>query len=210
MTKPREKFYKELLVEGINDLHVVSALCEKYQIPENFEIVDCAGIDNLRKQISVRFKSSGIDTIGVIVDADTDILQRWEVFSAVLKEEGFNVPLEFPVAGLILKHESQNKKVGVWIMPDNQTSGMLEDFIAFLVPEDDLLIPEVHTVLGSIESKGINKYTPIHKSKAVIHTWLAWQENPGTPMGLSITKKYLTTEDAVCESFVNWLTNLFS
>ena len=49
-----------------------------------------------------------------------------------------------------------------------------------------------------------------HKSKAFIHTWLAWQEDPGTPMGLAITKKYLSTNDKVlCNSFIEWLNLLF-
>jgi hypothetical protein len=102
------------------------------------------------------------------------------------------------------------QKVGVWMMPDNNLNGMLEDFIAFLVPADDKLMPVVTATLQSIEDNEINKYMPIHRSKAAIHTWLSWQEDPGTPMGLSITKKYLNTDTDTCQSLINWLNALFA
>jgi len=95
-------------------------------------------------------------------------------------------------------------------MPNNNVNGMLEDFITFLVPNDDMLLPIVKDNLNIIESKQLNKYKPIHKSKAIIHSWLAIQEDPGTPMGLGITKRYLTTEEHVCSNLINWLNSLFN
>ena len=49
----------------------------------------------------------------------------------------------------------------------------------------------------------------MHKSKAEIHTWLAWQEEPGTPMGQAITKQYLDTNKELAKKFIGWLDNLF-
>jgi hypothetical protein len=86
---------------------------------------------------------------------------------------------------------------------------MLEDFISFLVPPDDELLPIADATLAAIESQHLNKYSLIHKSKAKIQTWLAWQDNPGAPMGLSITKKYLTTDEETCQRLIEWLRALF-
>jgi hypothetical protein len=86
---------------------------------------------------------------------------------------------------------------------------MLEDFISFLIPPEDELLPVVHSTLNYIETRKLNKYSGTHKSKAIIHTWTAWQKDPGTPIGLSITKKYLSTEDVTCRKFAQWLSNLF-
>jgi hypothetical protein len=47
-------------------------------------------------------------------------------------------------------------------------------------------------------------------SKANIHTWLAWQEEPGKPMGQAITAKYLNPKSKQAELFVNWLRALFA
>lgn len=60
-----------------------------------------------------------------------------------------------------------------------------------------------------IENQKLNKYSLRHKSKARIHSWLSWQEAPGTPMGLSITKRYLTTENENCKQLINWMRKLF-
>ena len=94
-------------------------------------------------------------------------------------------------------------------MPDNNNRGMLEDFISYLIPTDDKLLPIVDNTLAGIEKQKLNKYSDEHKSKAKIHTWLAWQEDPGTPIGLSITKKYFSTDEEICQRFINWLTELF-
>jgi hypothetical protein len=95
-------------------------------------------------------------------------------------------------------------------MPNNNLNGMLEDFISFLVPQDDKLLPIVNTTLHDLEEKKLNKYKINHKSKAVIHSWLYWQEEPGTPMGLAITKRYLSTDQEICQRLVNWLKELFN
>jgi hypothetical protein len=198
---------KLLLVEGNDDEHVISALCEKHQITENFKIINCQGIDNLLERIPVEFKTSEIETIGITIDADEDLQSRWRHLKNILSTIGFDVPEILPETGLILEKDSQ--KTGVWIMPNNDANGMLEDFISFLIPPKDELLPIVHSTLDDIETRQLNKYSIIHKSKAIIHTWLAWQKEPGKPMGLSITKKYLSTNDVTCHNFLEWLNNLF-
>jgi len=205
----KEKFNKKLLLEGNDDQHVIWALCERFDIPETFDVIDCEGIDNLNEQIPVRFKQSGIESLGIIIDADSEIKSRWTSLRSLLSAQNFNVPDELPLTGLVLKNDS-NMKVGVWIMPNNNLNGMLEDFISFLVPKDDKLLPIVNSTLEDIERKKLNKYASIHKSKAVIHSWLAWQEDPGTPMGLGITKRYLTTDEATCSLLIRWIDELFN
>lgn len=203
----KNRFNKKLLVEGNDDQHVIWSICQKYSINQNFEVIDCKGIDNLLSQISVRLKESEIDTLGIIVDADTEIKTRWQSLSKILTLSGFVCPEHIPNEGLIIK--KQNITIGVWIMPDNNLNGMLEDFISFLVPPKDELLIIADETLATIEEKNINKYGLIHKSKAKIHSWLSWQEDPGTPMGLAITKKYLTTEGEQCTRFITWLTQTF-
>ena len=205
----KEKFNKKLLVEGNDDQHVIWALCEKFKVPEIFDVIDCEGIDKLNEQIPVRFKQSGIDTLGIIIDADAEINSRWTSIKGLLTAQGFTIPNALPSTGLVLKN-ANNIKVGVWIMPNNNLNGMLEDFISFLVPKDDKLLPIVNSTLDDIEEKKLNKYASIHKSKAVIHSWLSWQEDPGTPMGMGITKRYLTTDEATCSLLIKWLDELFN
>lgn len=191
-----EKRNKQLLVEGNDDKHVILALCQKFTLPQVFDVENCEGMDNVFQSISVRFKS-GIETIGIIIDADIDINKRWLSVKNLLSNQGFTMPENLPTEGLVLS--KGDVKIGVWMMPNNNTNGMLEDFISFLVPQNDELLPIVDTTLNEIENRGLNKYLPIHRSKARIHSWLSWQENPGTPLGQSIPKKYLTTDNEKCE-----------
>ena len=94
-------------------------------------------------------------------------------------------------------------------MPDNNLNGMLEDFVKFLVPKGDRLWQSAKYIIEDIEIQNLNQYKLIHKSKAHIHTWLAWQKEPGTPMGQSITRKYLNADNETSLKFANWLTELF-
>jgi hypothetical protein len=95
-------------------------------------------------------------------------------------------------------------------MPNNDVNGMIEDFISFLVPSEDKLMPIVHSTLTEIENQNLNKYAIQHKSKAVIHSWFSLQEDPGTPMGLGITKRYLSTEPEICKALIEWMNKLFN
>jgi len=204
----KEKFGKKLLVEGKDDQHVIWALCEKFKVVESFDVVDCEGIDKLLAQIPVRLKESGLTGLGIIIDADAEINNRWNSLSSMLSAQGFNIPAELTGDGFITKNEGV--VIGVWIMPNNNLNGMLEDFIAFLVPENDKLLAIAGNTLQNIEHQNLDKYLPVHKSKALIHSWLAWQQDPGTPMGLAITKKYLTTDVETCKHLINWINNTFN
>lgn len=207
-----EKFNYKLLVEGVDDLNVVKHLHNNLVGTINFDLIECKGYTNLTKVLEVRLK--GIDAteegiFGVLIDADEDIKNRWVSIRNQFIKQGINIPENLPKEGLIFKNFKPDIKIGIWIMPNNNQNGMLEDFIKFLVPNDDSLLPIAKSTLDTIEAQNLQKYATEHKSKALIHTWLAWQEDSGTPMGLSITKKYLTTDEETCMKFVNWLKELF-
>jgi len=202
-----EKFNKKLLVEGNDDQHVIWALCKRFKIDETFDVIDCGGFNKLFEQIPIRLKQSGVDSIGIMIDADSDLNLRWISLKQLLQEKGYIIPNDLPKDGLIVMG-SNKIKIGIWIMPDNNLSGMLEDFISFLIPSNDSLLPVVKKNLINIESKKLNKYKSVHKSKAIIHSWLAIQDDPGTPLGLSITKRYLSTDENICLKFVDWLKKL--
>lgn len=206
--KVRERFDDKLLVEGADDQHVVWAICKQFQVKETFDVVDLEGIDNLMADISVRPKQADLSCLGIIVDADTDVKERWNQLRNEHTESGYNIPDEPTPSGTIIATEGL-PKVGIWLMPDNQNPGMLEDFIRQLIVSDDDCLAFAEEALQKLENQSLARYKPAHRSKALIHTWLAWQEDPGTPMGWAITKHYLTTDLALCQRFVDWLNRLF-
>ena len=163
------RYVKQLLVEGKDDLHVISALCKKHIISENFNIIACKGIDDLFKVVPTVVINPNFNTIGIIIDADSDIIMRWSTLKNILSNKGFNIPNDLPSLGLICRNGDE-VKVGVWIMPDNNLNGMLEDFVKFLIPENDPCLVIANATLEKIETQKLNKYAAIHKSKALIHT----------------------------------------
>ena len=203
-----------LIVEGKDDFHVMLALRKKLQLEGNYEVVDKGSVDELLKSIEAELFVSGRRCLGIIMDKDTDDpdinKDRWKQIEGVLRPMGYDVPKTASTNGTVLPSpELGFAKVGIWLMPDNQNSGMLEDFIRQLIVPNDDCLPFAEETLQKLESEGLERYKPLHRSKALIHTWLAWQEDPGKPLGLAITKRYLTTDSALCQQFADWLNRLF-
>lgn len=210
----RKKPKKQLLVEGKNDQHLIWALCQQHKVPQTFTVEipgdSDGGIDELLVGIPLRLKSSHLTALGIVVDADQDLKSRWESLCARLTKAGYgsHLPKEPEPNGTIIS-APKKPRIGIWIMPDNQLPGMLEDFVAHLIPDGDLLVPKAKAILQDIEEEKLNLYIPQHYPKAFIHTWLAWQKTPGRPMGQSITAHALQYDKPLANTFVAWLKQLF-
>lgn len=214
--KPPQPKPHQLLVEGKNDRHVIWALCQQHQLPETFSVEvsqedGTEGVEALLSSLPDRLKQENIRTLGIVVDADQDLAARWQAVGDRLKATGYqNIPKTPPAAGWVCPSPDPFlPRVGVWLMPDNQLPGMLEDFIAHLIPVNDVLRPKAEAILQEIEQAGINRYTLVYHPKALIHTWLAWQEKPGMPMGQAITARVLSYDKEIALTFVEWLKSLF-
>ena len=127
-----------LLVEGVDDENVLKHLCRNRGVLHLGEIKSHGGVDRLLASFPVRLKASEDgDIIGVVIDADTDLNSRWQSLSDRLISVGYQGVAENPRPdGTILDPPGDTllPRVGVWIMPDNQVNGILEDFLRFLVP----------------------------------------------------------------------------
>jgi hypothetical protein len=106
--------------------------------------------------------------------------------------------------------EAELRRVGIWLMPNNQLPGMLEDFVWALLPADDRLRAKAETIVAEIEREALHLYPIAQHAKALIHTWLAWQEIPGQPMGLAITRQVLQHDTPTALAFVSWLRRFFA
>jgi len=104
--------------------------------------------------------------------------------------------------------EEGKPRVGLWIMPDNRVSGAIEHFVRLLVPKDDVLWERAGRCLDAIP-QGHRRFPESHCTKAHVHTWLAWQESPGTPLGLAVTKKYFDAEAEHARLLIAWIRRLF-
>jgi hypothetical protein len=119
-----------------------------------------------------------------------------------------NTPQEPEIEGTIISQPGR-ATVGVWIMPDNQLPGMLEDFVRLLVHEKDKALWDRAVRSVKAIPKKERMFPEIHLAKVHLHTWLAWQEEPGTPIGLAITKRYFDANLPEAQRFIAWLRRLF-
>ena len=198
-----------LLVEGKDELHVLSQLLKHHRLPDNFVIKDKDGIDNLLDTLDVELIAGGLERLGVIVDADTAPASRWQSLRSIFAQSGFPLPDRADPLGTIVELSNRTLvRVGVWVMPDNETEGMLEDFVRLLVPPGDALLVFAEECIDEVVTRDC-RFRPSYRSKALIHTWLSWQKEPGTPLGLAIRSRELDAGAAFALPLMNWLRRLF-
>jgi len=203
-----------LLVEGRDDEKVVKHLCRAHGIEVDFDMEQPSkgGIEQLLDQVPARLKESGMEGLGVLVDADENAQSRWEQLRDRLRRAGHEGIPDSPsptgtivdLATLDLGDEQRSVRLGIWIMPNNRLPGMIEDFLAFLVPEDDSMLPRVDRFLDELPAEP-RRFPEAHRPKARIHSYLAIQKEPGKPLGLAITFRYLDARRDVVEPFVQWI-----
>jgi len=198
-----------LFVEGKDDEHVFYSLLKFHNVPEKFKVQNKGGLDNILELLDVVIDATDLERLGIVVDADTDLSARWQSLKDRLRNLGYRLPDTPDSEGTIIKKEG-GPTVGVWLMPDNQLPGMLEDFVSFLGAASDPLWSIAENCLNEIPDP-YRRFTDNHRIKAHIHTWLAWQDQPGLPLGLAITAhyRYLKADAPHAQNLIAWIRRLF-
>ena len=200
-----------LLVEGQNDKHVVLQLVNRRFSGDNetapeFYIKDMEGVQPLLDVIGAEIIAPNRQAVGILVDADDDINARWEAVRNRLLEEGVSAPPRSNANGTVI-HTDGKPRVGVWIMPDNETRGELEDFVERMIPADDRVWPLSEKYIDGIPREH-QAFSENKTLRAKIHAWLAAREDP-RQMGLAIRAEDLDIDGALCRRFVAWIEELF-
>jgi hypothetical protein len=203
---------RTLLVEGPDDEHVLKHICGNRGVARLDDIRPHGSVDHLLDSLPVRLKASEDgDIVGVVIDADDNLDSRWRSLRDRLIRVGYSdVPNAPTPSGTIVDPPTRAllPRVGIWTMPGNQTEGILEDFLRFLVPAGSTLFEHVQTSVATIRQED-RLFSQLAEPKAIIHTWLAWQADPGKPLGTAITAKFLDPGVAEVDTLVSWLNRLF-
>lgn len=172
---------------------------------------DEQGIHALLKSLSVTIRATDPTAVlGIVVDADISATGRWQRIQHILTSAGYeDLPDTFP-NGLVIPTNDVLPRFGLWIMPDNQEEGIIENFIRQLIHQQDKLQPEIDATIDALLAKGLQLFADVHRPKAFIRTWLAWQDRPEMSFGVAISKKVLATDADLCLRFVDWLNRLFN
>ena len=210
-----------LIVEGFHDASTIDAI---------FEAADLAGIevriDRLRGMprpqnrdsrlntfLNTRLNESGVDAVGLVVDADDDSsrvrrrLQRLNVLKNALMEDNLDSK---PEDGCVADYHvgTYRKKFGFWIMPDNRRPGQLEDFVLRMIPDADPVEQPAREFIGNLPKDVVDNAG--HKAtKHIAHAWLS-AYYPGWSFDDALRNGQLVffAEDPVLGAFKRWLERL--
>jgi hypothetical protein len=209
MARPNSSLPKPcvLLVEGQDDEHVVQHLLRRRRSILDFVIENREGIEPLLDSIGAELRAPGRQALGILVDADTDLASCWDAVKTRLSAEGIELPGR-PAAGGTTVTATSKPRVGVWIMPDDTSSGELEDFVVQMVPAGDPIWPLSRRYIDTIPDQH-RKFAAQKTQRARLHAWLAAREDPRR-MGSAIGARNLEVAGMLCGAFLAWLQALFA
>jgi len=219
-----------IVAEHKDDYHVISHLLSengienkridengKYKISgEYIEITHKDGVDNLLYDVGVELKEPNLKALGFILDADSQednggIQSRWEsILNSASKTGDIRGDPQQPDddgTTFLIDQPDRYLRVGVWLMPDNESEGAIERFLIELIPENDPLLDKARKCISRIPTD--ERPFEGDETKALIRTWLAWQSDPGQPPGQAISADSFDVKAELALQFVNWVQRLF-
>ncbi len=212
---------QRLIVEG-NDGWALTQLCDSngLPLPAGFtkktikEFVKSAGgYEKVADLIRATLVEAQISNIGIVVDAnDAGPAARWEAIRTLLRSTFSEATLKSITLGPegIVLRENGKPVVGIWIMPDNQHGGYLEHFLGKLVDtSDNPLWQHTESTVADLSGRDFCRFKPVRQQKALLHTWLAWQDEPGRPFGVAMQAGYLDAKTEAAQPFLNWMKQTF-
>ena len=198
-------------MEGADDERAVYHLRARSEENREFKVIPKEGIHKLLASIEDEINVPDRKVIGILVDTDDDVVARWSAVTDRLKQakSGLRIPPRPDPDGTVLHESPQNRipRIGIWLMPNNESPGELEDFIARMIPGGDAVWPRSKKYIACIPQSE-RKFTSKKELRAQVHAWLATRERP-RPLGAAIGTRDLEVE-ANSQKFIDWLQRLFN
>lgn len=174
---------KLVVVEGKEEtlfLPLLLNTCNKSDLCADIHFLPCEGKDKLDAFLKSITKYSGfslVRSIGIILDANGEpggIQSSLDKAKNALNSINFPVPTNAGVPATF-----NDKKSIIWIMPNNNDNGELENLCLNSLNKKDIMpcIQQMHTCVNKIRPK------QNISSKSLVYTYLAWLEPPGKRLG---------------------------
>lgn len=206
-----------LFVEGQSDASVVNKLV-KLRLgidlaEKNQRIVRAVagegGFDSTLEQFRAALEAKRPERLGLLVDRDghEGRADRWPRIVAVLQSSGLVAPSSPPAGGV--RAVTATQRVGVWLMPNNTTSGDLETFLEGLLPEPRPALWEYAAMATTTSLSHGARFRSVQQAKAKLHAYLAWQDPPGNPYGTAVEAGVIGVQSTAADALVEWLNWLF-
>lgn len=213
-----------LIVEGTDDRYFINQILLRYGFRKSLQadqkdfIVDragdpeenairiheCNGFKNISRALKMELQPETLDGVAITADMDLHGDRRWDSLRRTLATQHYSdLPPELPHQGLI-HSQAEMPSLGVWLMPDNTSEGMMETF-AGLVPAEDACWVHARGTVASLPETARRFDVDRCLDKASLHTWLAWQEEPGCRTRVAVARNLLRTDTAPAVSLIGWI-----
>jgi hypothetical protein len=199
---PQELAKPKLLIgEGQDEVRFFGALLKELSL-KDIQVEAYEGKGRLRDYLAalvLRPGFGGLVSLGVTRDADDNAQGGFDSISDSLRRVGLVTPTAHAVI------EKGQPQVGIFILPDGQNQGMLEDLcLASLANHPSMQCLDDY--FKCIERQ-VGRL-PNNLSKARIHAWLSSQERPDLPLGLAAEKGYIDWKNTAFDSIKRFLSTL--
>jgi len=198
---------KQLIVEGNDDIALISSIMNK-RIPKwkknnrdylvHIALADTEKSNGGKNKIdykNVLRIAKSCTHLGIVTDADDDFSAAEQKIKNIIKDVESTL-------------KENDLKLDFWIMPNNKDPGMIEDFALALIEETSLL-GYAGDVSQTAKQQHSAPYKSAHNTKAVVRTWLAWQDEPGIRMGNAVNNNIINAKAADADKFVEWFCGFF-
>ena len=197
-----------LIVEGVDGKHVALHIWNRLSSIPSFNALERGPVEELLRSIEFDVNTPGYGAIGFLVDADDDPAARWNAVANRLRSAGIDAPRTPDPGGTVIDATDDTPRIGIWLMPDNQSPGELEDFVAQMIPDSDPVWPLAQDYIGRIPDED-REFNENKTSTAEVYAWLATREDPRR-MGEAIRDRHLEIDGVLCTRFTDWLARLFT
>lgn len=193
---------RQLLVEGRDEQEFFRELLRFLAI-EDIQIHAYGGKDNLGNFINNFVDVVGfgnVYSIGVVQDADENAQSALESVRSRLRNANLSVPLTY------LQPAGETVKVQIFVMPDNESNGALENLCLAALAEDTAM----ECVSEFMECLRVKCISPPNNrlAKARMNSFLASRDEPDTRLGVAAAKGYIPWNNAAFSDLIQFLKSL--
>jgi len=184
---------KLLLVEGKDEINFFKALC-KYLSIDDIQIIETGGKEKLKSElpaILLMRNFENVESIAVIQDADNSLDSAVDSIKYLLSKQKLPVP-----EGHTSFKTNSGMKCGIFIMPGNRESGMLENLVLDTVDGHLVKIVSdkyIDALRIKLTADSTLKF-PKNEHKARLHAYLAGMEKHVSSLGLATQKGYFNLD----------------
>ena len=202
------------MVEGQNDEHAIYHLCRRSRpgLLEPNNIRDGKGFQGVLNVVRGLVNQGDLTAVGFVVDADDAPVDHWQ--QVIDRIAAANSEIQLPQSpdpgGTIIPEDPAigSPRIGVWVMPDNVSTGELEDFVRLMIPNDDQVWPRAQDYIDGIPPDD-RKFDTEQVTKNRVYAWLAARRYPGL-IGLAVREGDLDPAGQLPQTFLRWLSRLFT